>query len=256
MKGLPGKCAAVTGGASGIGFAVASRLCEEGVDVAIIDINPFGVNRAVTELAERTDARVIGVVCDVSQEDEVSTAFSELRRSLGRLDLLVVNAGIYLRHEDARAHELQKEVWDRIMSVNLDGAFLTAKHGVRAILSHADGGSVVFVGSPNGLYACAPTDEAYTSSKAGMYGLARVMALDYAADAIRVNIVMPGFTETPIAKDLIEDAIEHQRILTSIPLGRAGQPDEIAAAVVFLLSEDASFITGAGLFVDGGLTVK
>jgi NAD(P)-dependent dehydrogenase (short-subunit alcohol dehydrogenase family) len=251
VKGLSGTRALVTGAASGIGRAVAERLAAEGGRVATLDI----AAGAPGELE---------VVGDVSDEDTVRDAVARAVEALGGLDLVVPNAAVQLTGRDERADRLDRETWQRTIDVNLTGAFLTAKHGIAALLDRTvrtEGtvptvrrGCVVFVGSPAGLYGIARGLDAYSASKAGVAGLVRVLAADYAAEGIRVNGVLPGITETAMNHWWMDDPEQRAAIEASVPLGRAARPEEIAGAVAFLASADASYVTGALWTVDGGLT--
>jgi NAD(P)-dependent dehydrogenase (short-subunit alcohol dehydrogenase family) len=246
VKGLSGKCALVTGAASGIGRAVAQRLAAEGAHVATVD---------VAQGAPGDPA----LVADVSDEAAVQAAVAEAVAALGGLDLVVPNAAVQLTDRDNRADRLALEAWQRTIDVNLTGAFLTAKHGIAAMLDRTVGTvppvrSVVFVASPAGLYGIARGLDAYSASKAGVAGLVKVLAADYASDGIRVNGVLPGITETAMNHWWMDDPEQRAAIEGSIPLGRAARPEEIAGAVAFLASDDASYVTGALWPVDGGLT--
>ncbi|MGZ6642674.1 MAG: SDR family NAD(P)-dependent oxidoreductase [Solirubrobacteraceae bacterium] len=239
MRGLEGKRVLVTGAARGIGRAVALRLGEEGARVARVDVAPMD-----GELALRAD---------VSDEAEVRRAVTAAAGALGGLDVLVVNAAVQLTGKDDRADRLDLDVWRRTLDTNLTGAFLTAKHGARALLA-GGGGAIVVVGSPAGAYGIARGLQAYAASKAGLVGLVRTMAADLAADGIRVNAVFPGLTDTPMNDWWTADPALRSEALRAVPLGRPADAAEVAAVVAFLVSADAAYVTGALWAVDGGLT--
>jgi NAD(P)-dependent dehydrogenase (short-subunit alcohol dehydrogenase family) len=230
----------VTGAGAGIGRAVALRFAAAGARVTAVDRD----GDALSEIA--SDA-IRPVVADVTDEAAVAAAVE----SAGGLDTIVSNAGVQLAGEDDRADRLSLEVWRRTLDINLTGMFLTCKHGLRALLANG-GGAVVLTCSPTGLFGCAPGYDAYSASKAGVAGLVRVLAADYAAEGIRVNGVIPGYTATGMTSWV--DPGEHAALLETIPLGRAGRPEEVAAVVCFLASPDASYTTGALWACDGGMT--
>jgi 3-oxoacyl-[acyl-carrier protein] reductase len=240
MNGLEGKRALVTGAARGIGLAIAQRLTAEGARVAALDVLAL-------------DDFALAIQADVRDEDAVRAAFERATAEWGGLDVVVANAAVQLTGSDDRADRLDREIWQETLDVNLTGAFLTAKHGARALLA-TGGGAIVCVGSPAGAYGIAGGLQAYAASKAGMLGLVRTMAADYAGNGIRVNGVYPGITETPMNRWWIDDPEARERVLAPVPLGRAARAEEIAAVAAFLASDDASYVTGAVWTVDGGLT--
>lgn len=253
MRGLKGKIAAVTGGGSGIGRGGAIRLGEEGCSVAVIDWNEESA-KATADTIKKAGGKAIAIKADVSNEDEIKAAFDRVVKEFGHLDILVANAGIFSAERDGKVCDLPKAVWDEIVGVNLTGMYLACKYGVAAIRKTAKKGAVVVTGSPTGIYGVTPASTAYSSSKGGVHGLARLMAIDYAPDGIRVNVVVPGFTLSPIVAELVADPKVLEPLVASIPLKRGAQPEELSGAIAFLASDDASYMTGSIMMVDGGLT--
>lgn len=245
---LAGKRALVTGAGSGIGRAVAARFVLEGARVALVDLRDETVRESCAEIGGET----LALVADVSAEDQIARSVAQATAAWGGLDVLVANAGVS-RSDDARADELDASVWRATLAVNLDGLFYTCKHGIRALLA-SGGGSVVCTASPTGMFGVSPGYDAYSASKGGVLGLARVLARDYAGEGVRVNALMPGFTRTGITSRAFETEGSVERITAGIPLGRPAEPEEIAWAALFLASDEASYVTGAILAVDGGQT--
>ena len=246
-----GRRALITGAARGIGRATAARLAAEGAHVAILDAD----RDATVAAAESLTGDPLQLVGDVADELAVERAFAAAREAWGGLDVVVANAATQLVGRDDRADRLELDVWRRTVDVNLTGAFLTVKHGARALLA-SGGGAIVCVGSPAGHYGIAAGLDAYSATKAGVSGLVRVAAIDYAREGIRVNGVLPGITETPMNHWWLDDPDARAEMSARIPVGRPARAEEIAAVVAFLASGDAGYVTGALWAVDGGLTAQ
>jgi len=247
-----GKRAVVTGAATGIGRAAALRLADEGAKVALFGRRRDPLEELAKAIADQGgEAHVEDV--DVSVEADLEAAFARTERRWGGIDVVLGNAGVQLFDRDNRVDALPLAAWEQTIRVNLTGLFLTCKYGVRSLLA-SGGGSVVLTASTVALFGVAPGFDAYSASKAGGIGLVRVMAADYARDHIRVNAVVPGLTDTPLMADLLAVPATAKALTERIPMGRAARPEEIAAAIAFLASDDASYVTGAALIVDGGAT--
>ncbi|MDQ3592681.1 MAG: glucose 1-dehydrogenase [Actinomycetota bacterium] len=261
MQGLRGKVAVVTGGSSGIGQAIAVRLGEEGVDVAINYVGqPEGAEETQETIQHGVDScmeqmssagtRPTIVEADVSREDEVAAMFSQVASEYGRLDFLVNNAGIQFAED---TEDLAVADFDKVLAVNLRGAFLCAQQAIRQFLE-SDGGAIVNVSSVHQVIP-KPRFVGYSVSKGGMQNLTHTLALEYAARGIRVNGIGPGATVTPINRSWIDDPEKKKAVENHIPMRRAGTAEEMAAVTAFLCSDEAAYITGQTVFVDGGLTL-
>jgi NAD(P)-dependent dehydrogenase (short-subunit alcohol dehydrogenase family) len=248
MARLEGKRIVITGGGSGIGRAAVLKFVAEGARVGIIDRN----RATAEETATIAGKNCFALLADVTDEGEIRAAVAEANEAWGGIDVVVGNAGVQLAR-DARADELELDAWRETLDVNLTGMFLTCKYGIRALLA-SGGGAVICTGSPTGLLGRVPGSDAYSASKAGVHGLVRVLAADYAAAGIRVNAVIPGYTATGLTSPEVVKAENDYALLRRIPLGRAARPEEIAAVIAFLASDEASYVTGAMWAVDGGST--
>lgn len=250
MSTLSGKTALVTGSATGIGYAVAARFAREGARVIIADRDGEAAARAASEIGDA--ARAVRV--DIADEAAVEAAYAELAEAGWSPNVIVANAGVQLFGQDAPIAELDLEVWRRTVEVNFTGTFLTVKHAVRALLAGGEGGSIIITGSPTGVNGEGRDFTAYSSTKAGIHGLGRTVAAAYADQGIRVNTVVPGYTETTLVSTISSDPAARAAIVGRTPLGRAGTPADVEGIMVFLASDDASFATGALFTVDGGMT--
>jgi NAD(P)-dependent dehydrogenase (short-subunit alcohol dehydrogenase family) len=249
MRGLAGKGVLVCGGSSGIGLAAAQRFLEEGSRVFIAGLQPEEVAAAVAGLREHGEAR--GLACDVSQEAEVARLAAAAEAALGGVDVLVNNAGTSRR---APFLEITAAEWDRIIAVNLRGMFLVAQAVTAQMVRRGTGGVVVNMSSTNGM--AGEEDYAhYNASKGGVLLLTKTMAVELGPLGIRVNALCPGYISTPLNAAIsagLDPGFEEAYARDRIPLRRTGRPEEVAAAYAFLASDDASFINGAGLVIDGG----
>jgi NAD(P)-dependent dehydrogenase (short-subunit alcohol dehydrogenase family) len=249
---LQGKRAIVTGSGSGLGRGAALKLAREGAAVGVIDVNLNAAQEVAQEI-EGTGGRALALSGNVANEAQVEAAILEVERCFGGLDTVIANAGVMLFGRDTIATELDLQTWAQTIDVNLTGVFLTCKHGLRALMRNGSG-SVVITGSPTGTRGCAPTFTAYSASKAGTFGLMRILAVDYVGKAIRVNAVMPGTTNSPLVTTLMENPATREEFLAKIPMARAADANEIGNVIAFLASDEASYVTGAAWYADGGLT--
>lgn len=237
------KVALVTGASRGIGRAIALRLANDGHDVAITYSSDADGAAETVKLVEAAGAKSLALQADVRDSKAVDGAFAAIAEKLGTVAVLVNNAGV--RH-DGLALRLTDEQWTATIDANLTGAFNCSRGALRGMVS-ARWGRIVMVSSVSGMHGN-PGQAAYGASKAGLIGLSRTLAKEYARKKITVNAVAPG----PVATAMTEGLVE--KIAEGVPLGRAGTPEEVAAAVSFLVSEEAAYITGAVLPVDGGMT--
>lgn len=246
---LAGKTCLVTGAGSGIGRTTATRFADEGARVAAADVRPEAAEATAREIGKAA----LALAMDVTSSASVAAGIEFVRTGLGGLDVVVNNAGVTIV---GAAHELDEGDWDRELATNLKSVYLVSK-AAWPLLLERDGGAIVNTASIAGLWAI-PADAAYCASKAGVIMLSKCMALDGAKAGIRVNCVCPGFTETPMIDGYFADQPdpdEARRFATRLhPLGRLGRPRDIADAMVYLASDEAAWVTGTALVVDGGLT--
>ena len=244
---LVGRTALVTGAGSGIGRQVAARFVAEGARVVFTDRDAAAAKAAAGDL----DA-ALAVEMDIADERSVEAGFAEAAAAGFVPDVVVANAGVQLFGQDAPIADLDLAVWQQTIAVNLTGTFLTVKHAVRAMIDR--GGSIIVTGSPTGLNGEGKDFTAYSSSKAGTHGLVRAVANAYASRGIRVNTVVPGYTETPLVTAISSDPADRAAIVSRIPLGRPGTAADVEGIMVYLASDESSYATGAIFRVDGGMT--
>lgn len=247
MGVLAGKTAIVTGAAGGIGGAVARAFATEGAAVGMIDLPSDRLFEAAAGLGARA------LPADICDEASIRAAIEGFVEESGGLDTLFTSAAIQLHGEDASAHELDLEVWERTLRVNLTGTFLTTKYAVRPMLAQRSG-SVTHCGSPTGLTGSGAGYDAYSASKGGVHAFVRSSAIAYAPRGVRVNAVIPGATRTPLIANLLADETWVETLTTGTPMGRLGEPEDVVGMAILLASDAGSFITGALLCADGGTT--
>ena len=258
LRGLAGKNVLVTGGSSGIGQAIAVRFAEYGANVAINYLRAPGEAKETQDQVEACVARVqregvrdVIVGGDVSREEDVVRLVGEAVEGLGGVDVLVNNAGIQISRP---SDELSSEDFDKVLAVNLRGSFMCAREAIRHFLAEEKAGVIVNVSSVHQIIP-KPGYLGYSASKGGMQNITRTLALEYASRGIRVNGLGPGATVTPINRAWIDDPVKRKLVEDHIPMRRAGEADEMAGVACFLASDDAAYITGQTIFVDGGLTL-
>ena len=243
---LDGKVALVTGAANGIGAATARRLAREGATLVLVDLAEGDLAQTAAAIAD-TGGEVLALAGNVSQAAEVASVVEQAKARFGRIDILINNAGI---NRDAMAHRLTEENWDAVLDVNLKGSFLCAQ-AVMPVMREQNDGRIVNTASIAALGNVGQSN--YAASKAGLIGLTRTLALEWSRYNIRVNCVAPGGTDTRMTAGIPDNIRES--IMQRIPLKRFATPDEIAATHAFLVSDDASYITGQAIFVDGGTSI-
>ncbi len=250
---LKGKVALVTGGTEGIGLATASLFLKEGAKVAVSGRSAKKGAEAVAELGKLGE--VMFVEGDVSKADDAFGMVESTVSRFGGIDIVFNNAGIYI---EKKAEDMSEEEWDRLIDINLKGTFLVSKYAVPHMRKR--GGGVIVNNSSDAGLVGNRSCPAYCASKGGVTVMTKAMALDYASDNIRVNCVNPGVIDTPMVSREVELSVDPEKCRVQMdidhPLGRIGRPEEVAKAVLFLASNESSFVTGTALSVDGGLTAQ
>ena len=254
MIGLKNKVVLVTGSTSGIGQSIAARFAQEGAKVAInyrkSPADAAETAALVRQASEHGENHIL-VQADVSKPEQVERMVQEVIEKLGGLDILINNAGIQIA---ADSDQISLEDFDRVINVNLRGAFVAAKAAIQHFLAANKPGVIINISSVHQVIP-KPRFLSYSLSKGAMANLTRTLALEYAGREIRVNAVGPGATVTPINRAWIDDPVKRDQVVSHIPMGRAGTSEEIAAVVAFLASDEAAYITGQTIYVDGGLVL-
>ncbi|MFD0589298.1 SDR family NAD(P)-dependent oxidoreductase [Paenibacillus sp. GCM10027627] len=246
---LNGKVAIITGGASGIGKSAAERFIREGAKVVVSDIAPQA-DELISELTS-TGGEAIYIKADVSSEADVQHLVAKTVEHFGQLDIMVANAGI--GHASTPIEDYTLDRWKQMIDINLTGVFLCDKYAIEQMMAQSTGGAVINTASIMS-HVGMPNLTSYNAAKGGVANMTRSLGISYAKHGIRVNAVCPGFIDTPILSS--SDEAMRARLVSLHPIGRLGRAEEIASAMVFLASDDASFVVGTNLLVDGGYTAQ
>ncbi|WAM33086.1 3-oxoacyl-[acyl-carrier-protein] reductase [Caldicellulosiruptor morganii] len=246
MQLLKGKVALITGASRGIGRAIALKFAQNGADVVINYSSSESQAQSLKEEIEKLGVKALAIKCDVSSSEEVNAMFSQIESEFGKLDILVNNAGIT---KDGLILRMDEEQFDRVIAINLKGAFLCAKAAAKLMVKQREG-NIINISSVVGITGNAGQAN-YAASKAGIIGLTKSLAKELASRNIRVNAIAPGFIKTDMT-DVLSEKVK-EAMLSSIPLGRFGEADEVAGVALFLASSLSSYVTGQVIVVDGGM---
>ncbi len=250
---LKGKVALITGAGMGMGREASVLFAEEGARVVVADINA-GAAAETVDLVKKADGQAVAVTGDVAVEADVKRMIEEGVGVFGALHVLYNNAGVLWKDKDRGVLETDGVQWDRVMGINLKSVFWVTKHGIPHLRA-AGGGSIILVGSVSALAGFTRAQDAYTAAKGALISLNKSLAIQFAKDGIRSNVIHPGIVETPLQAPYLNDELRAE-FKTGIPLGRIGQPRDIAFAALFLASDESSFMTGAEMIVDGGFMAQ
>jgi len=253
MGRLGGKVALITGAGMGIGREAARLFAAEGARVVVADIDERAAGETAAAIAA-AGGEALATVGDVALEADVARMIAAGVARFGALHVLYNNAGVLWKDRDRSVLETDETWWDRVIAVNLKSVFWVTKHGIPH-LRRAGGGSIILMGSVSALAGFTRAQDAYTAAKGGLISLGKSLAIQFARDRIRCNVIHPGIVDTPLQAPYLTDALRRE-FETGIPLGRIAEPREIASVALFLASDESSYMTGAELVVDGGFTAQ
>ncbi len=246
---LTNKVTLITGAGMGMGREASVLFAEEGARVVVCDIDRTAAEETVSRV-KRAGGEAVAAIGDVAAEADVRRMVEEAVRAFGALHVLYNNAGVLWKDRDRSVLETDGAQWDRVMAINLKSVFWVTKHGIPHVRA-AGGGSIILVGSVSALAGFTRAQDAYTAAKGALIALNKSLAIQFAKDKIRCNIIHPGIVDTPLQAPYLTEELRAE-FMTGIPLGRIGEPREIAYAALFLASDESSFMTGAEMIVDGG----
>jgi NAD(P)-dependent dehydrogenase (short-subunit alcohol dehydrogenase family) len=250
---LSGKVAFITGAGMGMGREAAVLFARHGARIGVADVNQAAAEETV-RLVTEAGGEALAAVGDVAIEADVRRMIDETVRRFGVLHILYNNAGVLWKDRDRSVLETDEGWWDRVMAINLKSVFWVTKHGIPHLRA-AGGGSVINVGSVSALVGFTRAQDAYTAAKGALISLTKSLAIQFARDRIRCNVIHPGIVDTPLQAPYLTDELRKE-FQSGIPLGRIAHPREIAFAALFLASDESAFVTGAELVVDGGFTAQ